>query len=354
MTDAVGRVALPAAAPGFDSKWVLIGVPVALVVWLALVPLVFLLWQSFLTPQSAAAPAQFHAGEFPLRLSQRRQRPPVLQLAAVRRRRRGALACGRHQPRLDERAHQHPVQDAVLRARDHPAGDSRHPVHGGVDHAGEPEDRRDQSRRAEAVRYRRRAVQHLLHGGNDLGRRAALFADGVPADDGGVPLHGSVARGTGGDERRLGAADRAADHFAAGLAGGARIAADPVRALDRIVRGAGAARAPGRHPRLHVVDLPGDPPVSEPDRACRRLCGDAAAADLARHLRAVAALASGRSVRDGHRQGVSPAHHRSRPLALSHGGDLHPVLRRDRAVAVPGAGVVVAAEILQRAVVGGA
>ena len=59
MTDAVGRVALPAAAPGFDSKWVLIGVPVALVVWLALVPLVFLLWQSFLTPQSAAAPAQF-------------------------------------------------------------------------------------------------------------------------------------------------------------------------------------------------------------------------------------------------------------------------------------------------------
>ena len=35
MTDAVGRVALPAATPGFDSKWVLIGVPVALVVWLA-------------------------------------------------------------------------------------------------------------------------------------------------------------------------------------------------------------------------------------------------------------------------------------------------------------------------------
>ena len=58
MTDAVGR-GLPAAVPRFDSKWVLIGVPVALVVWLALVPLVFLLWQSFLTPQTAAAPAQF-------------------------------------------------------------------------------------------------------------------------------------------------------------------------------------------------------------------------------------------------------------------------------------------------------
>ena len=64
MTDAVGRVALPTAAPGFDSKWVLIGVPVALVVWLALVPLVFLLWQSFLTPQSAAAPAQFTLENF--------------------------------------------------------------------------------------------------------------------------------------------------------------------------------------------------------------------------------------------------------------------------------------------------
>ena len=64
MTDAVGCVALPAAAPGFDSKWVLIGVPVALVVWLALVPLVFLLWQSFLTPQSAAAPAQFTLENF--------------------------------------------------------------------------------------------------------------------------------------------------------------------------------------------------------------------------------------------------------------------------------------------------
>ena len=64
VTDAVGRVALPAAAPGFDSKWLLIGVPVALVVWLALVPLVFLLWQSFLTPQSAAAPAQFTLENF--------------------------------------------------------------------------------------------------------------------------------------------------------------------------------------------------------------------------------------------------------------------------------------------------
>ena len=59
MTEAVGRLApLPDAelAPWrrLDSRWVLIGVPVALVIWLSLVPLVFLLWQSFLTPQTAS------------------------------------------------------------------------------------------------------------------------------------------------------------------------------------------------------------------------------------------------------------------------------------------------------------
>ena len=65
MTDAVGRLAsLPAVAPRLDAGWVVIGVPVALVVWLALVPLVFLLWQSFLTPQTAAAPAQFTLDNF--------------------------------------------------------------------------------------------------------------------------------------------------------------------------------------------------------------------------------------------------------------------------------------------------
>jgi iron(III) transport system permease protein len=64
VTATVGRVALPATAPRFDARWVLIGVPVALVVWLALVPLVFLVWQSFLTPQTATAPAQFTLENF--------------------------------------------------------------------------------------------------------------------------------------------------------------------------------------------------------------------------------------------------------------------------------------------------
>jgi len=39
-------------------------VPVVLVVWLAVVPLAFLLWQSFLTPQTATAPAQYTLENF--------------------------------------------------------------------------------------------------------------------------------------------------------------------------------------------------------------------------------------------------------------------------------------------------
>jgi iron(III) transport system permease protein len=42
----------------FDAKWLVIGVAVALVAWLSLLPLGFLLWQSILSPQSAGASAQ--------------------------------------------------------------------------------------------------------------------------------------------------------------------------------------------------------------------------------------------------------------------------------------------------------
>ena len=63
------------------------------------------------------------------------------------------------------------------------------------------------------VRHRRRLRQHLFDPRHDLGRRPALFADGVPADDGGVPRHGSVARGIRADERRDAAADRVARHL---------------------------------------------------------------------------------------------------------------------------------------------
>jgi iron(III) transport system permease protein len=65
MTAAVGRLAsLPDAAPRLDAKWLMIGIPVALVVWLALVPLVFLLWQSVLTPQTASVAAQYTLENF--------------------------------------------------------------------------------------------------------------------------------------------------------------------------------------------------------------------------------------------------------------------------------------------------
>src|SRR5437667_5669041 len=64
MTEAVTRVShLPDAdvppRANLDPKWLLIGTAVALTAWLALVPLVFLIWQSFLTPQTAARPSVF-------------------------------------------------------------------------------------------------------------------------------------------------------------------------------------------------------------------------------------------------------------------------------------------------------
>jgi len=50
-----------AAAPrgSFDWKWVVIGACVALTFYIAVIPLAFLLWQSFFTPQSAAKAAEF-------------------------------------------------------------------------------------------------------------------------------------------------------------------------------------------------------------------------------------------------------------------------------------------------------
>jgi iron(III) transport system permease protein len=47
------------SARSFDAKWLIIGAAVLIVAWLALVPLVFLLWQSFMTPLSPGMPAIF-------------------------------------------------------------------------------------------------------------------------------------------------------------------------------------------------------------------------------------------------------------------------------------------------------
>jgi iron(III) transport system permease protein len=43
----------------YDAKWLVIGLAVAMVAWLSLLPLGFLLWQSVLTPQTAAVAAEF-------------------------------------------------------------------------------------------------------------------------------------------------------------------------------------------------------------------------------------------------------------------------------------------------------
>jgi iron(III) transport system permease protein len=53
-----------AGRPGLDAKWLVIAACVAITVYLGVVPLGFLLWQSFLTPQSAARAAEFTLGNY--------------------------------------------------------------------------------------------------------------------------------------------------------------------------------------------------------------------------------------------------------------------------------------------------
>jgi iron(III) transport system permease protein len=55
-----------AAAPrlAFDPKWLIIGVCVTVTVYLGIVPLGFLLWQSFFTPHTAAKAAEFTLGNY--------------------------------------------------------------------------------------------------------------------------------------------------------------------------------------------------------------------------------------------------------------------------------------------------
>jgi iron(III) transport system permease protein len=48
----------------FDWKWIVIAVSVAFTVYIAVIPLGFLLWQSFRTPQTAAADAVFTLGNY--------------------------------------------------------------------------------------------------------------------------------------------------------------------------------------------------------------------------------------------------------------------------------------------------
>src|SRR5258706_15490019 len=58
MTRAATLSISSARLPRPDAKWFVIGAAVALAAWLSLVPLGFLLWQSFMTPETATTPAQ--------------------------------------------------------------------------------------------------------------------------------------------------------------------------------------------------------------------------------------------------------------------------------------------------------
>jgi len=59
-----GTPGTTSAARGFDAKWLVIAACVAIAVYLGAVPLGFLLWQSFLTPQSAAHAAELTLGNY--------------------------------------------------------------------------------------------------------------------------------------------------------------------------------------------------------------------------------------------------------------------------------------------------
>jgi iron(III) transport system permease protein len=60
----VDSVAPRALWSRFDAKWLVIGACVAFAVYIAVIPLGFLLWQSFRTPQSAAAAAVWTLGNY--------------------------------------------------------------------------------------------------------------------------------------------------------------------------------------------------------------------------------------------------------------------------------------------------
>jgi len=54
----------PGARSAFDAKWLIIAFCIALTLYLGVVPLAFLLWQSFFTPQTAAKAAEFTFGNY--------------------------------------------------------------------------------------------------------------------------------------------------------------------------------------------------------------------------------------------------------------------------------------------------
>ena len=103
-------------------------------------------------------------------------------------------------PRLPQRPHRRTVQGAVLRRVDHPAGDSRDPLHDRVDPVGQPGHRVDQP--LPGAHLRPRGHRRLQHLGDDLGRGTSAVPDRLPAHGGVVPRHGPLAGGVGVDVGR--------------------------------------------------------------------------------------------------------------------------------------------------------
>ena len=275
MTEAVDRLArLPDAelAPWrrFDFKWILIGVPVALVCWLALVPLVFLVWQSFLTPQTATRPAvftlenyrnaYFSAETFRLFFNS-------VQYAA------GtsifALCLGTTLAWMNERTNT-PFKKLFFALSIIPL------VIPGILFTvawimlASPK-----------IGILNVMLQRLFDTDyvffNIYTMTGMIWADGLHYSPMAFLLMTAAFRSMDPSLEESALMSGAsilqiARRITLKLAWPAALGSllDPVRALARIVRGAGAARAAGRHPGLYVVDLPGDPPVSEPDRARRR------------------------------------------------------------------------------------
>ena len=334
----------------------MIGVPVALVVWLALIPLVFLLWQSFLTPQTATAPALFTLENYRTAYRQRRQRAAVRQFAPVRRRRRRCSSFGVGTgARVDERAHQHAVQVAVLRALAHPAGHPRilftvawillaSPKIGIVNLVA-----------AEAASIPTPCS-------NIYSMAGMIWVDGLHYSPMAFLLMTAAFRAMDPSLEESAAMSGACVlqvawriTLQARLAGGSRDDADPLRALDRIVRGAGAARdcrsasrcSPRRSTRRSTaIRARSASPPPTPWRCSL--------------LTTVGIYAQSRLSSQGARyatmtgKGFRPRTIDLGKLALVHGGDLRPLLRADRGAAVPGAVVVVVPAVLHRAVDGGA
>ncbi|MFM8822550.1 MAG: ABC transporter permease, partial [Limnohabitans sp.] len=59
MRSSAAETASPKLGAAFDAKWVVIGISLAVVAVLALVPFCFMIWQSFHTPETATAPSTF-------------------------------------------------------------------------------------------------------------------------------------------------------------------------------------------------------------------------------------------------------------------------------------------------------